>query len=93
MPRRIIVKRKFEHAYFRFSQTDKQIVDVALKNFECYLKTGHAPTGLGIAHLGSRTYEFRAGLALRIVYIAQNDQIVLALLGSHDEVRRFLKNQ
>ena len=93
MLRQIIVKRKFEQAYFRPSRTDKRVVDTALKSFGHYLETNHAPVGLGITHLGSRTYEFRAGLDRRIVYLAQEDQITLALLGSHDEVRRFLKNQ
>ena len=93
MRRPVVVKKGFERAYVRLSPLNKQFVDEALKSFSHYLVTRRAPVGLGITHLGSQTYEFRAGLDLRIVYLAHEDQITLALLGSHDEVRRFLKNQ
>ena len=93
MPRQIIVKRRFDIAYARLSKSDKPIVAAALHSFGRYLETGHAAPGLGVTRLGSQTYEFRAGLAMRVVYISQQDKIVLSLLGSHDEVRRFLKNQ
>ena len=93
MPRQIVVKAGFQRAYRRLSEQDRNLVDEALKRFDTYLQTQQAPPGLGIKHLGSRTYEFRAGLALRIVYVAEGAKIVLSLLGSHDEVRLFLKRQ
>ena len=93
MSRQIIVKAGFERAYRRLPEADRHLVDEALKRFDLYLRTHQAAAGLGLKHLGSRTYEFRAGLALRIVYVAEGEKIVLSLLGSHDEVRRFLKRQ
>ena len=41
--------------------------------------------------LGHGVYEFRAGLALRGVYVQEGSVLALALLGSHNEVRRFLR--
>ena len=91
MPRSIVTKARFERAYRRLSLTNQDLVDAALRSFGHYLETGRAPLGLGIKHLGGQTYEFRAGLALRIIYFVDNEEIVLALLGNHDEVRRFIK--
>ncbi len=93
MPRSILTKARFERAYHRLSELERHAVDSALQSFEHYLKTHQAAPGLGIKHLGRRTYEFRAGLNLRIVYLVHGEQMVLALLGTHDEVRAFLKNQ
>lgn len=93
MPRQIVTKVKFEAAYRHLPENEKRLVDKALENFQKYLDTGEIPGGLGVKHLGRRTYEFRAGLALRIIYVVEGEQIILALLGSHDEVRRFLRRQ
>ena len=93
MPCPILVKEKFLRAYQVLSNEQQHLVDSALKHFESYLKTGIAPMGLGVKHLGSHTYEFRAGLSLRVVYVVEGEKVLLALLGTHDEVRRFLKRQ
>jgi len=78
MPRQLVAKARFLRAYHQLSDADQCLVDAALRRFEHYLRTGDAPAGLGVKHFGGRTYEFRAGLAL---------------LGTHDDVRRFLKSQ
>ena len=93
MPRQLVAKAGFNRSYSRLPVADQRLVDEALRRFQHYLQTNEAPVGLGLKHLAGRTYEFRAGLALRIVYVAEQDQIVLVLLGNHDEVRRFLKRQ
>ena len=93
MSRQIVTKARFERAYRQLSGTDQELVDEALDRFQHSLQTNKAPVGLGLRHLGGRTYEFRAGLALRAVYVVEKEQVVLSLLETHDEVRRFLKHQ
>ncbi len=93
MSRQIIVKAGFQKAYHRLSAAEQHLVDAALQRFQRYVAIREAPVGLGLKHLGGRTYEFRVGLALRCVYVLTDEQIVLALLGTHDDVRRFLKRQ
>ena len=93
MPRQLVAKAAFLRAYQRLSEPDQHLVDEALRRFKHYLEAKDAPVGLGVTHLRGHTYEFRAGLVLRIVYVAEIDQIVLSLLGTHDEVRRFLRRQ
>ena len=93
MSREIVIKAASERPYRSLSETDRRLTDKSLKLFEHYLLTGQATAGLGVKHLGGRTYEFRAGLALRIVYWIEGDQVLLSLLGSHDDVRRCLKHR
>ena len=93
MPRQIVAKASFAHAYAALSDTERHAVDIALGKFQRYLDTGEAPVGLGIKRLGGRTHEFRVNLTTRIVCILTQDEAVLVLLGSHDEIRRFLRRQ
>ena len=91
MPRRLIVKPRFQRAYDRLSADDQVRVKNALHAFRAYLATGQAPLGLGVRKLISGVYEFRAGLTLRIVVVEEGEVLALALLGSHDAVHRFLR--
>jgi len=93
MPRQVLAKARFLRAYHRLSEADQGLVESALKQFREYLHTGHAPVGLGMKHVGGRTYELRVSLALRIVYVIEGSEVGLSLLGNHDEVRRFLRRQ
>ena len=93
MPRQVVTKARFLCAYHRLSDADQGLVDSALRHFQDYLQTGQAPVGLGIKHVGGRTYELRVNLALRIVYVIEGHEVALSLLGHHDEVRRFLRQQ
>ena len=91
MARQYVVKADFQRAYDRLSVPEQALVTKALRFLSHYLHTGEAPVGLGLKKLGPGIYEFRAGLALRGVYVEEGDLVALALLGSHEAVRRFLK--
>ena len=91
MARQLILKTSFQRAYARLSSAERERVKKALMLLRGYLETGEAPIGLGLKKLGPGVYEFRAGLALRGVYVEEGPLLALALLGSHKEVRRFLK--
>lgn len=93
MARQLLAKSKWLRAYNQLPDRDRRLVDATVRRFQHYLSAGQAAAGLGITHLGGRTYEFRIGLALRSVYVLEREQVVLMLLGNHDEVRRFLKRQ
>jgi hypothetical protein len=53
----------------------------------------HAHSGLGLRKIGRHLWEIRAGLDRRIVFHLENDLVEIRLIGSHDEVQRFLKSQ
>ncbi len=83
----------FRRAYRRLQSQDQEIVDRALLRLADYFRTGRASVGLGVKKFGDGVLEARAGLALRVVYVDEGTKVVLALLGSHDDVRRFLRRQ
>ena len=88
----MVVKPGFQRAYSRLTESEHDLVKKSLRILQRYFKTGQAPIGLGLKKLGSGVYEFRAGFALRGVYVEEGQTVVLALLGTHDEVRRFLRH-
>jgi mRNA-degrading endonuclease YafQ of YafQ-DinJ toxin-antitoxin module len=52
----------------------------------------HTHAGLGLRKLHrSGIWEARVGLGLRLVFGLQPDLLALARVGSHEDVRRFLK--
>ncbi len=91
MARQLVLKASFQRAYDRLPSAERERVKKALMLLQQHLDTGHAPVGLGVKKLGPGVYEFRVGLALRGVYVEEGSVLALALLGSHNEVRRFLK--
>lgn len=93
MPYAVVITRRFQQAYRRLTPPEQDLVDAALRQLQTYLQAGSAPVGLGLKRLHRRTYEVRAGLALRLVYVVEGNTVYVALLGRHDEVQRFLKNQ
>jgi hypothetical protein len=92
MARSFILKASFQRAYDRLPPDERPRVKKALRLLQHYFESGEAPVGFGVKKLGPGVYEFRAGLALRGVYVEEGEVLALALLGSHDEVRRFLKH-
>ena len=93
MTRAVVFTARFRRAYHRLRAADQELVDHALRQLAAYLETRHASVGLGVKKLGPGLYEVRAGLALRFVYVEEGPRIVVALLGTHDDVRRFLRQQ
>ena len=91
MARQLLLKERFRRAYDRLSPPDRERVKKSLRLLQDYVRTGEAPVGLGLKKLGPEVYEFRVGLALRGVYVEEGQDVIVSLLGSHDEVRRFLK--
>ncbi len=91
MARELVVKAQFQRAYDRLEASEQERIKKALRLLQHYLQGGIVPLGLGLKKLGPGVYEFRAGLALRGIYVEEGPVLALALLGSHDDVRRFLR--
>lgn len=51
----------------------------------------HEHRGLGVRSLGAGVYECRHGLALRLVFQVEAGTLYVHFMGTHDEVRRFLR--
>ena len=55
--------------------------------------TPHLHTGLGIRRLRGSLFECRVGLKLRLVFDAEPGVLSFSDLGTHDEIRKILKNR
>ena len=65
----------------------KKSIDMAVAFFE----KGELPQGLGMKPLGHDLWEIRAGLLDRVIFHKHGNVIKFLLVGTHDEIRRFLK--
>lgn len=62
-------------------------------NLPWALREVHRHTGLGIRKLHpSGIWEARVGLGLRLVFMLEEGTCVLVRVGSHDEIRRYLRS-
>jgi mRNA-degrading endonuclease YafQ of YafQ-DinJ toxin-antitoxin module len=53
----------------------------------------HLHTGLGIRRLRGSLFECRVGLRLRLVFDAEPGVLSFTDLGTHDEIRKLLRNR
>ncbi len=95
MPKPCRFKSVFKKALDRLSEDDLKLALKALEAIESYHQTGQASYGLRIKKLYSsdiaKTYEARISIDLRIVWVETKEEIIFALLGNHDDIRRFIK--
>jgi mRNA-degrading endonuclease YafQ of YafQ-DinJ toxin-antitoxin module len=55
--------------------------------------TPHSHTGLGIRRLRDTLYECRVGLKLRLVFDLEQGVLSFSHLGTHDHIRKIMKNR
>jgi hypothetical protein len=87
----IYVRAGFERRYKRLSPQQQSRVDSAVLRFQEAVGKPHAHSGIGLRPFG-RYLEFRAGLQLRILAIAEAGDWFLVCVGDHDDIRAYVKN-
>jgi len=88
---RYFLSPDFEEGLNRFAASRKDKIKKAIRLAVAFFETGDLPHGLGLKSLGHDLWEIRAGLSDRIIFRRNNDAIEFLLVGSHDEIKRFLK--
>lgn len=53
----------------------------------------HVHRGVGIRQLRPRIFEARVGLSLRALFVLFDETAEIQMIGSHDEVRRYLRRR
>ena len=81
----------FERRYKKLTPQQKARVDAAVARFQQAIGKPHQHSGIGLRPFGPYL-EFRAGLDLRILVIAEEGDWFLVCVGNHDEIRAYLKN-
>jgi hypothetical protein len=84
-------KKEFIKQFDVYSRQEQDLILEADRQIKDYVKDQNAPYGLRIKNIGKNVFEARVSKQIRIVWVKQEDMITFALIGSHDEVRRFIK--
>ena len=92
-----LYKAKFKKLFLELSYQEKELVILADEEIRDYYVTGKASYGLRIKRLYSdkvegEVFEARVSSSLRILWTKQKNEIIFALLGTHNDLQRFLKN-
>ena len=83
----------FKRAYRSVGPPRQRRADETLFKLAKALETGNMPQGLGIKPLQHGIWEARSGIHDRILFRrATADLVELLLIGTHDEIKRFLKH-
>lgn len=83
----------FDDALGELTALERKRADRAVKQLLDYFDGGPKPLGLGLRKLRDPYWEVRASLARRIIFSLQDELATFILVGSHDEIGRFLKRR
>ena len=84
--------RSFQQSLKRFDPPQALEIKRRVDLFIRALAVQQLPIGFGLKKMGPALWEIRSGLAQRILFWRTKDEIRFTFVGSHDEVRRFLKH-
>jgi hypothetical protein len=88
----VILKERFLRACGGASTGDQASMFQMFLNLEAMLRDPqrHRGRGLRKPHPSS-IWEIRVGLSLRALFLPRHDEVIFVFLGTHDEVKRFLR--
>ncbi len=89
--KKVVVLPSFERSVKKLSPQDKKKLAESLEDFNSFLVSGEASHGFGFKKINHDKYEFRVDLRLRVIVKVETDAYYLVLVGSHDEVKRYLR--
>ena len=85
--------RHFQKDFAELSKKQKNHLNLVLEKLSNAVNDSHQHQGLGIRKLHrSGIFEARLGLELRLIFTFDKTRIILHRLGSHDEIKKYLKN-
>ena len=90
---KVALAERFQRDVRALTGTQRGTVFDVLLSLPRAIGDPHLHAGLGIRKLhGSGIWEARVGLGLRLVFALERGLLTLVRVGSHDEVRRYLKS-
>jgi hypothetical protein len=81
---------RYERGWRKLTVPKQASVNAAVARLQAAFGKPHEHSGLGLRSFG-RYYEFRAGLGLRVLFLQEKGDLFLCFVGSHEEVRAFIK--
>lgn len=90
--KKILVLPSFERSVKKLNPSGKKKLSESLEVFNLFLFGGGLPAGFGFKKINHDKYEFRVDIRLRVIIKVDGGDYYLVLVGSHDEVRRYLRH-
>lgn len=88
----VTLKERFLRACGGASTGDQASIFQMFLNLEAMLRDPQRHRGAGLRKLHpSSIWEVRVGLSLRALFLLRSDEAIFVFLGSHDEVKRFVR--
>jgi mRNA-degrading endonuclease YafQ of YafQ-DinJ toxin-antitoxin module len=89
---KVLLSARFQHDVPDLDREQRLALFDVILSLPRAMGEPHRHAGLGIRKLHrSGIFEARVGLGLRLVFALQPELLALARVGSHEEVRRFLR--
>jgi len=89
---RVVLAEAFQRDVAGLSEAHRLAAFDAMLSLPRALGDPHAHAGLGLRKLhASGIWEVRVGLGLRLVFALETDRLTLVRVGTHDEIRRYLR--
>ena len=86
----IYTRSGFDRRYKKLPGPQRARIDAAIERFSEAIGHPHEHRGLGLRTFG-RYLEFRAGLDLRVLALAESGDYFLMCVGDHDTIRAYVK--
>ncbi|MFH1259202.1 MAG: hypothetical protein ABII74_05240 [Elusimicrobiota bacterium] len=90
--KKILILSSFERSIKKLTPGEKNQLSKSLELFNSFLVSGEAAYGFRFKKIDHDKYEFRVDLRLRVIVKVDGNNYYLVLAGSHDEVKRYLRN-
>ena len=91
MSRDILLSDRFRQIVRAYPKPVRVEIGQSIDLLQKSLGLPHQHAGLDIRKLVKNYFEMRVGLDLRLIFKVERDAITFTFAGTHDEVRRFLK--
>ena len=90
---RVAAEKNVSLALARLGPEQQAGVLAALRQLPVAFGRPHAHAGIGLRQLRRGIFEARLGLQLRVIFERDGDLLVVKTLGTHDDVRRYLRER
>ncbi|MBI2339844.1 MAG: hypothetical protein HYU99_05710 [Deltaproteobacteria bacterium] len=89
---RIDYLSRFDRAFKELPLSSQNDVVLVIEKFLDQLQKGTRSQGIGFRRLKGNIWEIRSGLQYRVLLELNKDWISFLFVGTHDEVRKFLRH-
>lgn len=88
----ILYFNSFLRLFKELSVQQQNKIKKTISNFiSCLEKKTRIPQGIGLKKLTKDFWEIRVGLDLRVIFVIEPNTLSFVFVGSHDEIKRYLK--